>query len=69
VAKPGLDRLPTRRPERPGQRHGRENRPTRERIDTLQYAIIVVGGGLFAAFVAFLAAILGLIVTLIVLHS
>ena len=40
-----------------------------DRIDKLQHAIIVVGGGLFAAFVVFLAAILGLIVTLIVLHS
>jgi hypothetical protein len=40
-----------------------------ERIDNLQHAIIVVGGSLFAAFVAFLAAILGLIITLIVLHS
>lgn len=42
---------------------------TNERIDKLEHAIIVVGGSLFAAFVAFLAAILGLIITLIVLHS
>lgn len=33
------------------------------RIDSLQHAIIVVGGGLFAAFIAVLAAILGLIAT------
>ena len=39
-----------------------------ERIDALQHTIVVVGGGLFAAFVAFLAAILGLIVTLLVMH-
>lgn len=39
-----------------------------DRIDKLRHAIIVVGGGLFAAFVAFLAAILGLIVTLLVTH-
>jgi hypothetical protein len=42
---------------------------TNERIDKLQHTIIVVGGSLFAAFVTFLTAILGLIVTLIVLHS
>jgi hypothetical protein len=40
-----------------------------DRIDKLQHAIIMVGGSLFAAFIAFLAAILGLIITLIVLHS
>ncbi len=34
-----------------------------DRIDSLQHAIIVVGGGLFAAFIAVLAAILGLIAT------
>ena len=33
------------------------------RIDTLQHTILVVGGGLFAAFVAVLAAIIGLIAT------
>jgi hypothetical protein len=33
------------------------------RIDTLQHTILIVGGGLFAAFVAVLAAIIGLIVT------
>ena len=38
------------------------------RIDALQHTIIVVGGGLFGAFVAFLAAIAGLIVTLLVTH-
>jgi hypothetical protein len=41
---------------------------TNERIDKLEHTIIVVGGSLFAAFVAFLAAILGLIVTLLVTH-
>jgi hypothetical protein len=40
-----------------------------DRVDKLQHAIIVVGGSLLAAFVAFLAAILGLIITLLVLHS
>lgn len=39
-----------------------------ERIHALQHTIVIVGGGLFAAFVAFLAAVLGLIVTLLVLH-
>jgi hypothetical protein len=33
------------------------------RIDTLQHTILIVGGGLFAAFVAVLAAIVGLIAT------
>lgn len=33
------------------------------RIDNLQHTILLVGGGLFAAFVAFLAAMLGLIAT------
>lgn len=33
------------------------------RIDSLQHTILIVGGGLFAAFVAFLAAIIGLIAT------
>lgn len=33
------------------------------RIDSLQQTIMLVGGGLFAAFVAVLAAILGLIAT------
>jgi hypothetical protein len=42
---------------------------TNERIDKLEHTIIVVGGSLFAAFVAFLASILGLIITLLVLHS
>jgi hypothetical protein len=39
-----------------------------DRVDALQHAIIVVGGGLFAAFVAFLAAMAGLIVTLLLIH-
>jgi Flp pilus assembly protein TadB len=33
------------------------------RIDNLQHTILVVGGGLFAAFVAVLAAMIGLIAT------
>jgi hypothetical protein len=33
------------------------------RIDALQHTILLVGGGLFAAFVAVLAAIVGLIAT------
>jgi hypothetical protein len=38
------------------------------RIDALQQPIVVVGGGLFAAFVAFLVAMVGLIITLLVTH-
>jgi hypothetical protein len=34
-----------------------------QRIDTLQHTILIVGGGLFAASVAVLAAIIGLIAT------
>ncbi len=34
-----------------------------DRIDSLQHAILVVGGGMLAAFIAVLAAILGLIAT------
>lgn len=33
------------------------------RIDSLQHTIMLVGGGIFAAFVAVLAAIIGLIAT------
>lgn len=33
------------------------------RIDSLQHTILIVGGGIFAAFVAVLAAIIGLIAT------
>jgi hypothetical protein len=33
------------------------------RIDALQHTILLVGGGLFAAFVAVLAAMLGLLAT------
>ncbi len=33
------------------------------RIDALQHTILLVGGGLFAAFIAVLAAIIGLIAT------
>lgn len=39
-----------------------------DRIDSLQHTILVVGGGLFAAFVAFLVAMVGLIITLLVTH-
>jgi Flp pilus assembly protein TadB len=38
------------------------------RIDSLQHTILVVGGSLFAAFVAFLVAMVGLIITLLVTH-
>jgi hypothetical protein len=34
-----------------------------DRIDSLQHTILVVGGGLFAAFIALLAAMIGLIAT------
>jgi hypothetical protein len=34
-----------------------------ERIDSLTHTILVVGGGLFAAFVGLIAAIIGLIAT------
>ena len=33
------------------------------RIDALQHTILLVGGGMFAAFIAVLAAIIGLIAT------
>lgn len=33
------------------------------RIDRLQHTILIVGGGIFASFVAVLAAIIGLIAT------
>jgi hypothetical protein len=39
-----------------------------DRIDSLQHTILVVSGGLFAAFVAFLVAMVGLIITLLVTH-
>lgn len=42
-----------------GQRVDRQS----DRIDSLQHTILIVGGGLFAAFVAVLAAIIGLIAT------
>lgn len=42
-----------------GQRVDRQS----ERIDSLQHTILIVGGGIFAAFVAVLAAIIGLIAT------
>jgi len=45
-----------------------EVRHQSDRIDSLQHTIVVVGGGLFAAFVAFLASVLGLIVTLLLIH-
>jgi hypothetical protein len=40
-----------------GQRVDRQT----DRIDSLQHTILIVGGGLFAAFVGVLAAIIGLI--------
>jgi hypothetical protein len=40
-----------------------------DRIDSLSHTILVVGGGLFAAFVGFLIAMVGLIVTLLVTHA
>lgn len=42
-----------------GQRVDRQS----DRIDSLQHTILIVGGGIFAAFVAVLAAIIGLIAT------
>jgi hypothetical protein len=36
-----------------------------DRIDSLQHTILVVGGGLFAAFVGVLAAMLGILATLL----
>jgi len=46
-----------------------EVRHQSDRIDSLQHTILVVGGGLFAAFVAALAGMLGVIVALIVTHA
>jgi hypothetical protein len=34
-----------------------------ERIDSLTHTIMVVGGGMFAAFIAFTAALIGLMIT------
>jgi hypothetical protein len=45
-----------------------EVRHQSNRIDALQHTIVVVGGSLFAAFVAFLVAMVGLIITLLVTH-
>jgi hypothetical protein len=45
-----------------GELSGRVNE-NNGRIDSLQHTILIVGGGLFAAFVAVLAAIIGLIAT------
>lgn len=39
-----------------------------DRIDSLQHTIIVVGGGLIAAMLAVLAAMIGTIVTLLLTH-
>jgi hypothetical protein len=33
------------------------------RIDSLTHAILLVGGGLFAAFIAFTAALIGVVIT------
>jgi hypothetical protein len=46
-----------------------EVRHQSDRIDSLSRTILVVGGALVAAFVAFLAAVLGLIVTLLIMHA
>jgi Flp pilus assembly protein TadB len=46
-----------------------EVRHQSDRIDSLQHTILVVGGGLCAAFVAALAGMLGVIVALIVTHA
>jgi hypothetical protein len=45
-----------------------EVRHQSDRIDKLQHTIVVVGGGLFATFVGFLVAMVGLIITLLVTH-
>lgn len=45
-----------------GELSGRVNE-NNARIDRLQHTILIVGGGLFAAFVGVLAAIIGLIAT------
>jgi pyruvate/2-oxoglutarate dehydrogenase complex dihydrolipoamide dehydrogenase (E3) component len=39
-----------------------------DRIDKLQHTIVVVGGGLIAAMLAVLAAMLGTMITLLVTH-
>jgi len=57
-----LDDLNTRVTELKGQVSELDNRLT-GRMDALQHTIMLVGGGLFAAFVAVLAAIIGLIAT------
>jgi len=57
-----LDDLNTRVTELKGQVSELDNRLT-GRMDALQQTIMLVGGGLFAAFVAVLAAIIGLIAT------
>ena len=39
-----------------------------DRIDNLQHSMIVVGGGLIAAMLTVLAAMLGMVITLLVTH-
>jgi hypothetical protein len=39
-----------------------------DRIDKLQYSMIVVGGGLIAAMLTVLTAMLGMVITLLVTH-
>jgi pyruvate/2-oxoglutarate dehydrogenase complex dihydrolipoamide dehydrogenase (E3) component len=39
-----------------------------DRIDKLQHSMIVVGGGLIAAMLAVLAAMLGMVITLLLHH-
>lgn len=57
-----LDDLKTQVTELKGQVSDLDTRLT-GRMDALQHTIMLVGGGIFAAFVAVLAAIIGLIAT------
>ena len=57
-----LDEFKTRVDSRLGELSGQVNE-NNSRIDRLQHTILIVGGGLFAAFVGVLAAIIGLIAT------
>ena len=40
-----------------------------DRIDKLQHSMIVVGGGLIAAMLTVLAAMLGMVITLLLTHT
>lgn len=57
-----LDEFKNSVDSRLGELSGRVNE-NNARIDRLQHTILIVGGGLFAAFVGVLAAIIGLIAT------